>query len=614
MPKRRRRDKVGLQGPPFGECAEAFLERYVRDAPEGAWAVLCTKEGKYMGASYFYDLDEQDHTDMEGTIDGILGEDPRVDFYISVSVQSEKPARGKRGTELTALAVRGAYLDIDWKDAVDPRAKDILQRGVDAVLALPIGRPTAIVASGAGLHVWYFYEHFQQVSDPRWKGIAKEAQKAVHGVAALNLPAAGLKPDVGSDLVKLLRVPGTYNLKRAEPAPVRLVYWDPERTYYADELLEDARPLLRTASPPTSPVGKTLKRRSRSRPVELEPIAPIKVFRTRLSPRANSVLDEAPVFQKRSHQTFKAVLTLLEDGWSDGQILYLVTQHHEPTKSRAADGKDALLDVMKLLERERERHDHEGRTCEEAACPNFRGHNLPGREAYLIQWQRSAQWLATGPNKASQWLLAFALAGLARKIGSHIVDADQRTLAEAIGANREATAAALRALEAVGVVVRSQDRQRTKAQQFVLRLPRQLPEGRFDEVQVLDLGDIDSEWREVLDPSDDLWAHGSGYNKSGYFVVRALATSGCPMTPAEIAQQSPHRLDTVTKALHGMQWTVVDRDEDGRWALVDDVLLRLWCRRGRVRTRGRRARRKARHAQERSDFHAWVAQQDDGPS
>lgn len=599
MPVRQRRAKPPL--PSWDKSTEVFLERYVDGAPPGSWAVLPTKEGKRLGVVCSYGLDTEDHHDMVESIDNILGEDPRHDFYVTVSVQSEKPKRGKRGTTATALAVRAAYLDIDWKDATDPEAPDLLDRAITAVLALPIGRPTAIIASGAGIHVWYFYEHFEPINTERSFRVAEEAQIAVRSVAVQYLQPAGFTPDHGTDLVKLLRIPGTFNFKRPQAEKVRLVHWDPKRTYLVEELREDAQALLPTTLAPTSPAGRSTRRRRRDTTGEITPIKVKNPWR-RLSPRAKSALREEPT-NDRSAQTFKVVLTLLEDGWSDGEIVHLVPAHHEPTQERRAGGRNTSADVAKILRDHRPQHDHAGKTCGEAGCPNFRANVRADLEAYLVRWQREVQRLARGRNKPSQWLTAFALADIARRAGSAWVDADQRTLADASGVNRETVDTALKALVSIGVLEKMKDRQRHLAQRYGLRCPSVADDGSFDEVQVLGFGDADVVWREFLDPGDDLWAHGSGFAKSGYFAFRALAGAQGPLPTKAVNSQCPHGIDATRKALRELEIAQVARSSEEGWVLTDDALGELRRRRETVRTRGRRARRRQRHAEERAEFH-----------
>ena len=139
-----------------------------------------------------------------------------VDVYFCLSTQ--RLNSGKRSRD-NAVAVSSAWMDLD----VDPDDDSKYGSVEEAIAALynfctlvGIPKPSLIVASGGGIHAYWFSEYVLTVAE--WQPFA-DALKT----AAL---AANLKFDAGvtSDVARVLRVPGTYNWKLDDPRPVRIIH------------------------------------------------------------------------------------------------------------------------------------------------------------------------------------------------------------------------------------------------------------------------------------------------------------------------------------------------------------------------------------------------------
>lgn len=118
-----------------------------------------------------------------------------------------------------ALALRSVWLDIDVKDdgyKTLPEAIDALTAFTAAAKLPP---PTALVASGGGLHVYWINN--QPLTVQQWQPYAE-------GMKALAI-THGLKCDAGltTDSARILRVPGTFNKKKEPYRPVRLILLQP---------------------------------------------------------------------------------------------------------------------------------------------------------------------------------------------------------------------------------------------------------------------------------------------------------------------------------------------------------------------------------------------------
>lgn len=144
------------------------------------------------------------------------------DQYFCLSLQSEqgKYSKGKATAKriaANAMTLKAIWLDVDVKAA--PKGYPTLEEALDAVNSFvetaDLPPPSALVASGGGLHVYWFSDRPLPVDE--WQRYAEGLKQA----AVTN----GLRCDAGltTDCARILRVPGTYNFKTDPPRPVRLL-------------------------------------------------------------------------------------------------------------------------------------------------------------------------------------------------------------------------------------------------------------------------------------------------------------------------------------------------------------------------------------------------------
>lgn len=130
-----------------------------------------------------------------------------------------------RGTADRAGALVGVWLDVDVRHPEAHKAENLpptREAAFDLIYEMPRA-PTLVVSSGYGLQAWWAFR------EPLL--IKTEAQRIEAGmistgwVAAANRRAAkhGWKLDPVGDLARVLRLPGTWNRKGAEPRPVEVV-------------------------------------------------------------------------------------------------------------------------------------------------------------------------------------------------------------------------------------------------------------------------------------------------------------------------------------------------------------------------------------------------------
>lgn len=144
------------------------------------------------------------------------------DQYFCLSLQSEqgKYSKGKaiaKRVAANAMTLKAIWLDVDVKAA--PKGYPSLEEALDAVNIfverVDLPPPSALVASGGGLHVYWFSDRPLPVDE--WLRYAEGLKQSA--------VTHGLRCDAGltTDCARILRVPGTRNFKTDPPRPVRLL-------------------------------------------------------------------------------------------------------------------------------------------------------------------------------------------------------------------------------------------------------------------------------------------------------------------------------------------------------------------------------------------------------
>lgn len=147
------------------------------------------------------------------------------DVYVAVSVAQDASTPFRRITSDNSAGIMGLWADIDIADP-DVHKKWNLPPDEESALDL-LARsgvtPSLIVHSGHGLQAWWLFDEF-------WGFDSDEERRAAQDLAmrwntTLRVRAAERDWTVDStfDLARVMRVPGTMNLKGSEPIPVRLL-------------------------------------------------------------------------------------------------------------------------------------------------------------------------------------------------------------------------------------------------------------------------------------------------------------------------------------------------------------------------------------------------------
>lgn len=170
----------------------------------------------------------------EAALDDIkrrAGQNPQG-TYFRVCTLASRPAAGKRGGADQSLALPGMYSDIDYGDAGHKHAvgEDRLPLPPDESAAWAVAdrsglpTPSVVVNSGGGLNAYWLLDQPYLIQDQYRRHVAdlSATWQRILGESARNL---GFDYGTGvGDLARVLRMPGTDNLKTDTPRPCRIVY------------------------------------------------------------------------------------------------------------------------------------------------------------------------------------------------------------------------------------------------------------------------------------------------------------------------------------------------------------------------------------------------------
>lgn len=163
------------------------------------------------------------------------------DVYVGVGCSKEQygPARRCKSEEITGLCGIGTDLDL----LSEAHQKALPAAIPDALKILPVGLPPSIlVSTGNGVHAWWLFKEPLIFDGDEERHAAARLLTRWHGLLARNAAAHGWSYDKLSDLARILRIPGTRNLKDpANPKDVAVLSATGHRYNLSDfeEILAD---------------------------------------------------------------------------------------------------------------------------------------------------------------------------------------------------------------------------------------------------------------------------------------------------------------------------------------------------------------------------------------
>lgn len=167
------------------------------------------------------------------------------DLYIGNLVTTDAAGRGTQDEVRQVLAFR---IDIDiagdgHKLSNLVPSLEVALQVVDDYAPLP---PAAIIHSGGGIQVWWFFSSPVDVTDNQQRAYVVALS---HGLEAI-FKRSGYQVDTVANLDRVMRLPGSLNWKTGEARPVELLTFRPERTYSLEEVAAVVPPAeVRTSNP-----------------------------------------------------------------------------------------------------------------------------------------------------------------------------------------------------------------------------------------------------------------------------------------------------------------------------------------------------------------------------
>jgi hypothetical protein len=160
------------------------------------------------GIPYTAVMDPADAVAKAATMPG------NADCYFSVNpVKGPARERAGRGTAEDNTRLAALYGDIDLKEGACPTLD--IAKAIVAELSTIVGtRPSAIVHSGGGIHPYW------PISDGDDPAVARPLLRRWGRLVAAVAGRHGVKLDGVYDISRMLRLPGTNNMKTGQPRPV----------------------------------------------------------------------------------------------------------------------------------------------------------------------------------------------------------------------------------------------------------------------------------------------------------------------------------------------------------------------------------------------------------
>jgi hypothetical protein len=166
-----------------------------------------------------------------------------LDVYVGVGLSMADHGPARRCVSAEIAGISGFWADLDLRS--DAHSKKALPATIpDALSIIPASMPpTIVIATGNGAHAWWlFKEPYLFDGDDDRQATASQVARW-HTLLCLNASSRGWAYDRLSDLARILRIPGTQNLKDpANPKDVVVHSFTDRRYNLSDftQYLDDA--------------------------------------------------------------------------------------------------------------------------------------------------------------------------------------------------------------------------------------------------------------------------------------------------------------------------------------------------------------------------------------
>lgn len=160
--------------------------------------------------------------DRERIITDVLSRNGRQMITVGPAPRVETPQRGKSGKDQDVISTTCIWADLDFKQA-EGGAIEVIQR----IRRFPL-RPSIVINTGYGRHVYFVFNRVLRAEDlPEWDEMIKGLRDALRGDSTINLS-------------RVMRLPGTLNIKQEYAVPCEICEEDSSWLRYSIEEVKAA--------------------------------------------------------------------------------------------------------------------------------------------------------------------------------------------------------------------------------------------------------------------------------------------------------------------------------------------------------------------------------------
>lgn len=157
--------------------------------------------------------------------------------YYGVGIRKEQLSEHQRGSNKDISYLPGIWLEVDITGGVHASESLPDLQQAKTILNTPGLEPSIVIFSGGGLHCYWLFDRPVRILTDKERESAQRMLKRFQGMFIGLAKSQGLHIDNTSDLARVLRVPGTFNLK-GEKKAVKTLKMNPETRYSLEEIKE----------------------------------------------------------------------------------------------------------------------------------------------------------------------------------------------------------------------------------------------------------------------------------------------------------------------------------------------------------------------------------------
>lgn len=157
--------------------------------------------------------------------------------YYGVGLRKEKLNEHQRGSNKDVSYLPAVWLEVDIKGGTHATENLPDMQQAKTIMDTVGLEPNIVIHSGGGLHFYWLLDKPVRILTDKERESAGRMLKRFQGMFIGLAKQQGLHIDNTSDIARVLRVPGTFNLK-SEKKPVQTIRMNPEKRYSLGELLK----------------------------------------------------------------------------------------------------------------------------------------------------------------------------------------------------------------------------------------------------------------------------------------------------------------------------------------------------------------------------------------